>query len=729
MKCYDLKKASKEFDDYYSEYDTYKEQLLSAFEEIYKERDTLPVYELKARNIEYMCQNAPVKIFRHSPFFFEFASGRPRCSWGGLSSPVGSFLHIKTSALWLDKYYEEMKKDNEEGRVQCWNNPVGFDHFSLGYDKLLSKGLEGIIQDAQTALGEKKKDKEKEFLKSVISTCESLITLANRFSEKAEELLSSSTDEEDKRHYKEIAEIAKRVPLKPASDFCEALSCIMFCREAIGSLEGVGVSTFGHLDRMLIKYYRIDKENGKLTYDEMKNLFHMMFVYTDTRFEVNIRRQETSTTMIIGGCDENGDVCFNEVTEAILDALLEGGYVNTKVNCRVSSKHPEKYIKKIAGIQLAGIPAVVFQNDDVIIPSRVKCGQDISDARTYVSGGCHEITLQNSEVCTRADTWINLPRLLLDAFGKSKAKTFDAFYNDVLYEIESYVQCIIERKNKYEKMWNKFDPLPLLSATMDGCIEKALDITEGGTKYNNTALSFLSPATLIDSLVAIRILVFEEKKLSLEGFFKICEENFDGMEELKERIINDFPKYGVGNGEIDKFAAKVMKDISELYRDENGLIYKNARGGYYLPAFYPHGCFLSLGSLTSATPDGRMAGMPLSRGCSPSEFIPSDNPASVLVSLEEIDFTDYADSFCTELTLPRMEADKGISVLTALINMFIKNGSSTLQFNLLDRDLLIRAQQSPEQYNNIIVRVCGYSARFVTIYKELQDEIILRAIR
>jgi len=729
MQNFDFTKAAKEFDEYYSGYDTYEAELVNGLEEIYKERESMSAYELKARNIEYICENAPLKIFRNFPFFFEFSSARPRYAWGGLSSPAGSFLHLKTKELWLDKYFKEMEDDVEEGRVACWNNPVGFDHFSLGYDKILSKGFEGIIEDAEYELNKRRGAKEKSFLKSVIRASKALIALADRFSKAATELSGAFSNEDDKKYYKDIAEMAKKIPLKPAKTFREALQCIIFCREAIGSLEGIGVSTYGHLDRMLGKYYKNDFENGKITYGEMKELFHLMFVYTDTRFDVNTKFQETSTTMVIGGCDENGEVCYNEVTEAILDALLEGRYVDTKVNCRASLKHPQKYLKKIAGVLAANIPSVVVQNDDVIIAARVKCEQDIRDARTYVSGGCHEITLQNSEVCTRADTWINLARLLLDALQKSCAETFDEFYNEVLCEIGKYVQLIMTRKNKYEKRWTEFDPLPLLSATMEGCIESALDATEGGTKYSSTALSLVSPATLVDSLVALRILVFEEKKLTLKKFYEICKNNFKENDELKKRIITEFPKYGTGDLKADAFASKVLKDISALYRDEKGLAYKNARNGYYLPAFYPHDSFRGLGSRTIATPDGRSAQMPLSRGCSPSEFVLSGNSASVIMSLKEIDFTDYADSFCAELTLPQMEADKGEVVLTGLINMFIKHGGSTLQINLIDRDVLINAQTNPEQYREISVRVCGYSARFVTLNENVQNEIILRAIR
>jgi len=156
---------------------------------------------------------------------------------------------------------------------------------------------------------------------------------------------------------------------------------------------------------------------------------------------------------------------------------------------------------------------------------------------------------------------------------------------------------------------------------------------------------------------------------------------------------------------------------------------KNARGGDYLPAFYPHDIFRPLGELTGATPDGRRSGMPLSRGCSPSEFIEGQIPLDIISSLEPIDFTNYADSFCTEMTLPRMAPDIAVNVFTTLMEAFLRNGGSSLQFNMLDREKLLEAQENPEEHGDIVVRVCGYSAVFIHLNRQQQNEVIMRAIR
>ena len=225
----------------------------------------------------------------------------------------------------------------------------------------------------------------------------------------------------------------------------------MFCREAIGSLEGIGISTYGHIDRLLGEFCDNDIKSGKLTFEEVQNYFDILLTYTDTRFEVRKGFFETSTTMVIGGCCENGNVCFNTVTKALLGAVKNNAYVNTKINCRVSSRHPHEFFEMLADIQTANIPILAIQNDDVIIPARVKCGEEEKDARLYVSGGCHEIVLQNTEVNTRADTWINLSRILLDVLDFCKAENFDAFYNETLASIKKYIFKIMEMKNRYER--------------------------------------------------------------------------------------------------------------------------------------------------------------------------------------------------------------------------------------------------------------------------------------
>jgi formate C-acetyltransferase len=269
-----------------------------------------------------------------------------------------------------------------------------------------------------------------------------------------------------------------------------------------------------------------------------------------------------------------------------------------------------------------------------------------------------------------------------------------------------------------------YDPLPLYSSSLTGCLERGLDLTEGGAKYNSTALSLLGTATMIDSLYALKTLVFGKAAVSYADFRRIVAENFENNELLRRQILEKLPKHGTGSAELDEFSAAVLDDISGIAGQTNG------RGGKYLPAFYPHDIYTPLGSLTGATPDGRLAGKPLSRGVSPSEFIATDSPLDLIHSLKAIDFTKYADSFCAELTLPPMDnTAENAGILTSVIRAFLDAEGSSLQFNLIDRNALLDARIHPDDHRNLFVRVCGYSAVFVYLSPATQNEILERAIR
>ena len=718
-------RVREEFESYYASFDPDTERLVTLLDENVWEAPMSYSYEKKALMHELLCRECRVHLFEESSFFFEISSGRTRFTWGGLQSPVGSYMHEKTADLWLNLYGKEMERDREEGFLHGWNNPVGFDHHCPNYEVILSKGLSGIIGQAQAKLEKETDSRKRSFYESVIKSNRALIALQHRFEEKAKGLAEQAEHESKAAHYRKIAAAAARVPEYPAETFYEGLCAILFYRECASSIEGLGISTFALLDRMLDPLYQADLKAGRITECEARELLCDLLLYTDARFDVHNSFNETSTTIEIGGCDENGNAIYNDITRLIMEAVMAVRSVNTKINLRISSKHPQEYLEKIAEVQLANLPTIMMHNDDILIPARIRQGQQMEDVCKYVGCGCHEVVLAGSEVCTRADTWINMPRLLLDSMVKhADAPDFDTFVTDYVADVKAYHEYIAAAKNKYEKFWCEYDPYPLYSSTFPTSLEKGMDVTEGGAKYNTTMFSMLGTATMIDSLHSIRQLVFEEKRLTMEQFSVILKNNFADNEVLRQQIINQIPKHGNNDENVNAFAAKLLSDLSKVSGQTN------ARGGKYMPAFYPHDIFRDIGGKTGATPDGRKAGTPLSRGVSPSEFVQTDSPVSLILSLDAIDFTEYADSFCAELTLPQLpEGEKGMEILLAIIKVFLQVGGSSLQLNMLNRDILVEAKKHPEMHKNVCVRVCGYSALFVTLGENVQDEVIARAVR
>ncbi len=366
-----------------------------------------------------------------------------------------------------------------------------------------------------------------------------------------------------------------------------------------------------------------------------------------------------------------------------------------------------------------------MHNDDVFIPARVRYGQAEEDARLYVGCGCHEIVLANTEICIHADSWINLPGFLLRTLSSVEDDiSYDTFYLRFIKNLKDFHEYIASVRKPGEAHWYEYSPLPLFSGSITGCLEQGLDVTEGGAKYNTTMLSMLGTATLIDSLYALKKLVFEERRLTLNDYRRILEEDFQNDEILRQYIINKLPKHGTNDPELNRFSGKILEDLSMVSEQDNG------RHGKYMPSFYPHYVFYDMEKVTGATPDGRHAGTPLARGISPSEFVKTESVLDLIQSLREIDFSRYAESFCAELTLPHLENDTtSLQILLGIIQSFLDVEGSSLQMNLLDRELLLKARQDPENHQNITVRVCGFSAAFVWLENEKQEEILKRMIR
>jgi formate C-acetyltransferase len=231
-------------------------------------------------------------------------------------------------------------------------------------------------------------------------------------------------------------------------------------------------------------------------------------------------------------------------------------------------------------------------------------------------------------------------------------------------------------------------------------------------------------ATFVDSLLAVKYLVYDEQRLTLAELRNVLAGNWEGAELLRQYVLNRVPKYGTGNPAADAFTSRVLRDLSKTGGQPNG------RGGIVTPSFYPHDVFIGFGEATMATPDGRKQGGYLSRGISPSEVVSVESVTDIFNSLKAWDLSLFPESMATEITLPlSTSAPQGTTVVAALIKTFALYGGSTLQINVLDHETLVQAKAEPENYPNITVRICGYSQAFNSLSEQKKDEVISRAVR
>jgi len=681
-------------------------------------------YEKKASVYNVIADGCRVRLFRGYPLAFEMESGRNRYDWG-LGSRLGLLMNRRCTGEWYgyaDGGYGALIAELRDAGIFHGWSPVGRDHHCLGYENILRYGYNGLREKILTQL--EKPGRGEAFLRAALTGCDAMIRLAARFADEARSLAASESNPEYAAEYLAIAEVMSNAPANPPRNFREALNTIVFSREITGTMEGLGISTFGHLDRILIDFYENDIASGRYTREEAraqaKRLIHALLAYTELRFDKDNGQHETSTTIYIGGTTPDGRVIDNDLTRLFIDCYTEGHYFGTKLIARITSEHSKDYADMLAKFIAGGFNTLVIQNDEVLVDAHVRQGKAIEDARKYVGGGCHEVVLGGCEVHSRADSWVNVPGILLRTMKKREYEDYADFYVNVIAEVRAVHDYIAAAKNKFERLWSKYDPNPLASLTVDDCISRRLDMTEGGARYNSVSLSMSGAATFIDSVYAVREAVWGEEPITTYGeLMAALDADFVGYESLRAKLLA-YPKFGGANRIDEAFADRLLRDLAACAGQPN------ARGGHFVPAFYPHSIYHIFGEGMGATPDGRRKGEVTSRGISPSEWTEAA-VTDAIGMLGSLDLAMFDDSFVCDLTMPFGKTDA--DVISAVIRTFVKMGGSALQINALDVEKLREAKADPSKHRDIVVRVCGFSELFCQLTERQKDEVIERAVR
>lgn len=699
-------------------------------------------FRRKALGYRVIAARCPVKLFRHFPFSFELTTGRQRndLGSGGIGAwmkrlPFGRRLSDEGAAWW--------RPLGQAGVSTGW--PVLDDnHHATGIDNALRYGCRGLIQRAQERLGRAGTETEREFLLAGIEGNKARIEVAERLAREAERMLRDESDPTVKARLARIAESARVVPAQPPRTFYEALNCVLFFREVTQELEGNGISILGHLDRLLGPFYEKDLAAGRTTREEAGDLLRFFLAFHDARFGMRQARSHvgTNTTVMIGGCDRSGAPVYNAVTDMICEVFRELRLVDPKLNARVGSASPQAYLDLLSGLVASGCNSLSLFNDDVVIPANARMGKAEEDCRLYVGGGCQENVLENTEVNSRATMYLNLAQVLLMGFFPQRwvslgelygialrpfagSADFDELYRRYFANLTSVNDAHIHRRNASESQGLRFNPCPLHSTTIDDCIERARDMMDGGARYNHGSVSFTGIGTLADSLFAIRRVVYEERRLSLEDLGQALEADFSGQEPLRQYLLHRVPKFGQDDPGIRTFAARVFADAAGVTDGR-----RSSRGGSYEASLFSFTTYQALGSRTGATPDGRRAGTRLSQGMSPSVLASGKDATAgaLLRALEPLDLARFPVVAVLDLKLPVGRRPPTPEHVGPVIRRFVASGGSVLQTNTVSQQELLEARTHPERHPDLVVRVSGYSAYFVSLTPEIQDDIIERTL-
>lgn len=636
---------------------------------------------------------------------------------------------------------------------------TGDGHIIANYEKVLKKGLEGIIDEATAELSKidytiQEELEKKLFLEAVIIACNAVIMFANRFSQEAAKLAKKRRGKRRDELLK-IAEICRNVPAKPASNFWEALQSYWFIHLAL-QIESNGHSiSFGRFDQLLSPFYEKDKGKNLITRETALELVECFFIKACELAKV---RQWVFTeymsgypmfqTLTLGGRTKSGEDATSELSYIALEATRNLKMEQPTTVVSVHNGTPDEFLLEATRTLIehgGGLPG--FFNDEVAIPLLLNLKQDITleEARDWAVMGCCEPVIPGKfNTVSGGACHINLLKILEIALndgcnpstgirlcpGRGKLSDLQSF-EDLLYayqqQLAYYCQFVPFFDSITCSAYATLTPTPFLSSVIDGRIKLGKDVSQGGgnENYNVMTVSGHNVPNVGNSLAAIKKLVFDEKKIEAKELENALASNFKGYERMRQQLINQAPKYGNGDPYVDD----LVKETVNLFVREMRK-YTPPRGGCYGPSTLGLTSNVPGGKAVGATPDGRMAGAPTADNNSPSAGTDKHGPTAAMISVSRLDHTLVSQGtiFNMKFHPLTLQGENKKRKFTSLLRTYFDMQGFQVQFNIISPEMLKAAQHYPEKYGDLIVKVAGYSARFSSLDKDLQDQIILRTV-
>ncbi len=620
-------------------------------------------------------------------------------------------------------------------------------------DKVYRKGFLDFKKDIQTSLktidyhNDTEAYKKQEQLNAMLICCDALIRFANRHAEKALELAAKEKNQNRKRELLEIAEVCKYVPSNPPRNFREALQMYWFVHLGV-IIELNTWDSFcpGRLDQHLYPFYKKEIEEGTLTREEAKELLECFWIKFNNQPappKVGITLAESGTytdfaNINIGGVMPNGSDGVNDVSYLLLEIIKEMRILQPSTNVQISKKNPDRFIIKAAEVIREGMGFPSVFNADAVIQELLRQGKNIVDARNGGTSGCVEVGAFGKEAYILTG-YLNLVKILeitlnngmdirtqkfigIETGDPVEFKSLDQLVEAFKKQLNHFVDIKIRGNNIIEKLYAEYMPSPFMSVVIDDCIKNAKDYNAGGARYNSRYIQGVGIGSITDCLSSIKYNVFDEKRLTMKELLKILKANFEGYEKERQFLLNKTPKYG----NDDDYADELMLEVFDIFYDAvNGR--PSVTGGIYRIEMLPTTCHVYFGSIVLATPDGRKAGVPLSEGISPVQGADKYGPTSVIKSASKMDHLRTGGTLLNQKLNPSIvQNEDGLVKIKDLIRSYFKLDGHHIQLNIVDGNTLKDAQKNPSEYNNLIVRVAGYSDYFNNLGKALQDEIIAR---
>ena len=623
-------------------------------------------------------------------------------------------------------------------------------HLILDHETPLKKGLLAMREELNGRLNQDNlSPDQREFLKSIDISLEGVIAYAGRVVETISQELQRNKDPQMESLLQQQLETCKRVPLYPPQSFREAVQSYWTVKTAVELAMPFNEHAPGRLDQLFYPYYRKDLEEGKISREEARELLEELFLKIMSH---NMRpysnftsyftqRYEGSEPVTMGGLTADSKDATNDLTYAMLEAAADSKAALNFV-VRLHKDSPSELFLKIAGLQHRGNSSISVMNDEVSIKALEKRGFSHEDALGYAITGCvdmvapgktggeafsalllsriFDMTLRNGD----SQTLIGMVEGIgLKTGDPDTFTTFDQLVNAFVAQTAFQIKKIVAATQIRDRLYAEHLPAPYISAFMKGCLDKCKDVTAGGAVYDLEGILFMnSIANVVDSLFVAKKLIFEQKLFTFKDLLNAIDKNFEGYENIYQLIKEVDGKWGNGNPESDSIAHDVTKRIFE-----ETFGYRTYKGGFYAPFVNSMTTHTYDGRISTATPDGRKAAKPYAASCNPYN-VEKCGITGVLRSVAAIDFSNVMGCAVNVRMHPSSigQTDEAREKWVALLRTYFHMGGEQLQPTVVSTDVLRAAQKDRENYRNIIVKVGGYSAYFVDLGYEIQNEIIER---
>jgi trans-4-hydroxy-L-proline dehydratase len=645
---------------------------------------------------------------------------------------------------WLDAYRAGIFTEFQEQRAPG-HTVMGKKAWESGMLDLIAECEASMhhLHDLEDAESASKRDE----LRAMIITANALIRFAQRYAEALEGLAAVEKEPLRKQELQQMASICRRVPAHAPATFHEALQHYWFIHlGVITELNPWDSFNPGRLDQHLQPFYARETGTGQLTREQARELLQCFWVKFNNHPappKMGVTAQESNTytdfcLINVGGVTASGHDAVNDMTYLILEVIRDMRLLQPSSMVQVSKKNPNQFIHKALEIVKTGFGQPSIFNTDAIIQELLRQGKDIEDARNGGASGCVEAGAFGTEAYILTG-YFNLVKILEITLhngidprtGKQLGpetgrledfQCFDDLMKAYELQISFFAGVKIEGSNAIERLYAERLPAPFLSILIEDCIANGKDYNAGGARYNSNYIQGVGLGSVTDCLTALRYHVFEKHTITAAGMMQALESNFEHYDEFREALVYATPKYGNDDDYADEQAVRVFDIYFDAIDGKD-----SPRGGHYRINLLPTTCHIYFGSVTGAMPDGRKSGKPLSEGISPVQGSDQKGPTAVLKSAAKIDHIKTGGTLLNQKFTPSFfEDQESFAKLTALIRSYFRMDGHHIQFNVVSADTLRHAQQHPEKYRDLIVRVAGYSDYFNDLGEDLQNEIIQR---